>query len=342
MIDFKSPLDKLTQKSRFERIKTLIETKTVVESNVFVLDQISHGDLVEETIKMVDSNVNVVRYNVFGEFGYDEKDLIDALENINEFLKTTNTFTVINCSWSIGQNKKVEEKIIDCQNNGGIFVCSLGDESKEYRHLPGTIENVITVGSLNTNLEIDDRCNTFESVDCYVPCRDIKLESQTVSGSSFGCAMVSAALCKLVSYTDNPLQIFRNMIYPNKTFILELFMFIINPNKFKNIVWLDEYPNVRNIDENYEKALMLSKMFNVPFKTKFDSNNIPIDFDKNLNIVYWGTMEIKKSYESTVTYDFGKFEISSPPIEFIHSGNDVSYRAETYKRDMIAAFLKGI
>ena len=323
-----APLYKMSQVTRFEKMKEFIKPKEK-PTNVFVIDETYHGKIVEDTILSINDNINVIRKNVIAEYGYKVSDVIKSIDEIIDFAKQTDELCVVNCSFSIEPNEEIAKKIKECEGHGVIFVCALGENEKEYNHLPGTIENTIVVGCLDKNLKIHSKSNKFEGeVDCYVPCVDVDIKGQTFSGSSAGCAMVSAAICELYKFKDikkkNPswkldlLSQFEKLITKDKKFRWEFFNYIKSESSLGII---NEEISVSD-SPFYQKAVKLSELLGETFSYSLVGENLPLEINQFNKISHTKDCVPLKIYDYKIKFEFNTFEFTSNREESVLTSLD--------------------
>lgn len=82
-----------------------------------------------------------------------QSDFLHALDAIlNDMNNNVNKFSIINCSWAIGKNIYIEDKIRHLINAGGLVVASSGNSGIPIEEVtPASMSEVITIGGYNSD-----------------------------------------------------------------------------------------------------------------------------------------------------------------------------------------------
>lgn len=90
-----------------------------------------------------------------------QSDLVSALDAIyNDYVQQNLDFAIVNCSWQIERNAYLESKIQALIDLGLFFVVAAGNSGTSIDNVtPAAMNDVITVGSYNHNLEPSDFSN---------------------------------------------------------------------------------------------------------------------------------------------------------------------------------------
>lgn len=135
-------------------------------------DKNGHGTaiasvIVGKTCGITDANLKVVKifdptHNTL------EHELLDALDAIiNDHVD--NTFSVLNCSWSIPKNEWVEHKLRILEDEGIFVLAAAGNNGTSIEDVtPASMIDVITVGAYNQSLEPCDFSNYTGSSEISV------------------------------------------------------------------------------------------------------------------------------------------------------------------------------
>lgn len=99
--------------------------------------------LTSATIK----NVKIFQKN----YSTKQSDMLSALDAIlSDYLADTNSFGIVNCSWSIPKNLYIEEKIKVLLDAGLCFIAAAGNNGVPITDVtPGSMDGVLTIGAYN-------------------------------------------------------------------------------------------------------------------------------------------------------------------------------------------------
>ena len=161
-----------------------------------------------------------------------QSEFLDALDAIISD-HVDNTFSILNCSWTIEKNEWVEHKLRILQDEGVFVIAAAGNNGTSIEDVtPASMIEVITVGAYNQQLTPCDFSNYTESIisvtanatnhgelDGWAPGENIyvaKLDGSYgyCSGTSIATAISSAILASNLHYFLNP-DGTRSMHYAN-------------------------------------------------------------------------------------------------------------------------------
>ena len=186
-------------------------------------DKNGHGTaiasvIVGKTCGITDANLKVVK--IFDPTHTTlEHELLDALDAIiNDH--QDNTFSVLNCSWSIPKNAWVEHKLRILEDEGIFVVAAAGNNGSSIEDVtPASMIDVITVGAYNQSLEPCDFSNytgtsaisvtgdivNHGELDGWAPGQEIYAASLNgtynfVAGTSIAAGIASAVLASNLTW----------------------------------------------------------------------------------------------------------------------------------------------
>lgn len=181
----------------------------------YVEDDLGHGTNVAGVIGAkigndlgIDGIINnvdlmIIKVNVPGEEGYSNSLIREGI-----YYAVNNGADVINMSLgSTYLDSSIQEAVNYAYENEVFVVAAAGNDGTETMYYPAALENVISVGSINSDVVLSDFSNYGNTIDLVAPgeliyTTDLNNGYAQVSGTSFAAPHVAAVLGLLVSYGE--------------------------------------------------------------------------------------------------------------------------------------------
>lgn len=181
----------------------IIDSDYSINSNYS--DSANHGTLIANTIASINNeNVKIKSYKVTDDKNnVSEDNLCEALEKAIQ-----DRVNIINISIIFkGYSERIEELINKADKQGIYVVVSSGNQGDNIdNYIPAGLKNVISVGAVNSNNNIESYSNTGKGIS-YTANGSVDYTSKNgsikrVNGTSFASAKVTAYLAYIISNSD--------------------------------------------------------------------------------------------------------------------------------------------